>query len=87
MRAHVEALTKLRQAKAEERGQLIQSIFNMIPQTPVQPFVLRDTLSKVWLECYAEPLDKKQSWAVIKAASRRGMVGRTDDGMIYPRHG
>jgi hypothetical protein len=75
-----------REAKAGERGRLIQAIFDMMPTEPMRPFELRDTLALLWRETYNETLDRKTAWATVKAAQRRGMVGQTDDNLYFVRH-
>lgn len=86
LREHVGRMTAARAAKSEERGRLIQAVFDMIPTDPMRPFELRDMLAVLWSETYGEPLSKKQAWAVVKSAQRRAMVGQTDDNLYFVRH-
>ncbi len=86
LRQHIDRLSKMRSDKAEERGRLIQALFNMMPVQPMRAFELRDRLSALWLETYSEELDKKQAWSEVRRAMRLGMVGRSDDDLYIPRH-
>lgn len=86
LREHITKLSKLRADKAEERGRLIQALFNMMPSQPMRAFELRDRLADLWLETYDEQLDRKQAWAEVRRAMRLGMVGRSDDDLYVPRH-
>lgn len=86
LRDHITKLSKLRADKAEERGRLIQALFNMMPSQPMRAFELRDRLADLWLETYDEQLDRKQAWAEVRRAMRLGMVGRSDDDLYIPRH-
>jgi len=85
MREHVTRMVKMRAEKAEERASLIQALFDMMPDTPVRPYELRDTLAALWFETYGEELDAKAAWLQVRRAIRNGMVGKTDDGKYYPR--
>lgn len=87
MREHINRLNEARTAKSDEKAALVQAVFNLISPDPMPPYELRDRLAAEWLKCYEEDLDRKQSWNLVRLAMRKGMVGRTDDGMIYPRHG
>ena len=86
MREHVTRMTAARAAKAEERGQLVQALFDMMPSVPTRPYALRDQLVELWLKAYGEELTPKQGWLEIRCAMRLGMVGRTDNGDYIPRH-
>jgi len=86
LRQHIDRLSKMRSDKAEERGRLIQALFNMMPSQPMRAFELRDRLAALWLETYSEEIDKKQAWSEIRRAMRLGMVGRSDDDLYIPRH-
>lgn len=86
LREHITRMCAAREAKAGERGRLIQAIFDLMPTEPMRPFELRDTLALLWRETYGETLDRKTAWATVKAAQRRGMVGQTDDNLYFVRH-
>ena len=86
LRENITKMCAAREAKAGERGRLIQAIFDMMPTEPMRPFELRDTLAVLWQETYGEALDRKTAWATVKAAQRRGMVGQTDDNLYFVRH-
>ena len=86
LRQHIDRLSKMRTDKADERGRLIQALFNMMPPQPMRAFELRDRLAALWLETYSEELDKKQAWSEVRRAMRLGMVGRSDDDLYIPRH-
>ena len=86
LRENITKMCEARSAKAQERGRLIQALFDLMPVEPMRPFELRDTLALLWQETYGEALDRKTAWANVKAAQRRGMVGQTDDGLYFVRH-
>jgi hypothetical protein len=86
LREHITRMVVARGAKAQERGRLIQAIFDMMPTEPMRPFELRDTVALLWGETYGEVMDRKTAWATVKAAQRRGMVGQTDDNLYFVRH-
>jgi hypothetical protein len=86
LRQHIDRLTAARGAKAEERGRLIQAVFDMIPTEPMRPHELRDALALLWTETYGEPMDKKAAWNMVRSAQRLGMIGQTDDNLYFVRH-
>lgn len=75
-----------RTAKAEERASLVQALFDMMPEEPVRPFLLRDRLVELWETAYGEKLTRRQGWLEVRCAMRHGMVAQTDDGDYIPRH-
>lgn len=88
MRQHIDQLNSARTAKSEEIAHLIQAVLNLIPTDQrYRAHELRDLLATEWGRCYDEPLTKKQAWNKLRKAMRHGMIGRDDNGLIYPRHG
>jgi hypothetical protein len=88
MRQHIDQLNSARTAKSEEMAHLIQAVLNLIPTDQrYRAHELRDLLATEWGRCYDEPLTKKQAWNKLRKAMRHGMIGRDDNGLIYPRHG
>lgn len=85
MRQHIGDLNAARTAKTDERVALVQALFDLMPDTPVLPCVMRDRLAELWAECYGELLDRKQAWNHLRSARRRGKVAQTDEGLYYPR--
>ena len=75
-------------AKSEEAAQLVQAVLNLIPTEPgYRAHEIRDLFASEWGRCYDEPLTKKDAWNKIRKAMRHGMLGRDENGLIYPRHG
>lgn len=88
MREHVAQLNVARSAKSEESAALVQAVINLIPADKgYQAHQLRDLFAGEWGRCYNEPLDKKAAWNKVRKAMRHGMLGRDENGLIYPRHG
>jgi hypothetical protein len=87
MADHIKKLNVARLAKSDEKAQLVQAVFNLMPADPVFPYQLRDALAREWKLCYEEDVEPKAAWNLVRLAMRKGMVGRSDDGRIYPRHG
>lgn len=88
MKQHVENLNAARTAKSEEAAQLVQAVLNLIPaDRGYRAHELRDLFAGEWGRCYDEPLTKKEAWNKIRKAMRHGMLGRDENGLIYPRHG
>lgn len=87
MRKHITTLSTIRTEKAQERGRLIQAIFNLLPEVPMFPYELRDAFAVEWESCYGEVLDRKQAWSHIRCALRQGMIAKNDEGRYIVRHG
>lgn len=86
MREHLNRLNGARTAKSDERAALVQAVFNLLPTDPMPPYELRDRLLTEWSRCYDEAIDKKAAWNLVRLGMRKGMVGRDENGLIYPRH-
>jgi len=88
MRQHIGQLNDARTAKSDEAAQLVQAVINLIPADKgYRAHELRDLFASEWGRCYDEPLTKKDAWNKIRKAMRHGMLGRDDNGLIYPRQG
>jgi hypothetical protein len=85
MREHLTQMNEARSKQSEQRGELVQALLNMMSVEPVQPYVMRNNLKSLWKECYNEDKTDKESWNLIRMAMRKGMIGRTDNNLIYPR--
>jgi len=87
MREHVNKLTEARVKKSEETAALVQVVLNLIPADPVAPYKLRDTFRQLWKETYDEDKTNQEAWNLLRLAMRHGKIGKTENGLIYPRHG
>ena len=88
MKQHISDLNSARTAKSEEAAQLVQAVLNLIPTDKgYRAHELRDLFASEWGRCYDEPLTKKDAWNKVRKAMRHGMLGRDENGLIYPRHG
>lgn len=77
-----------RTKKAEQNAELIQAILNALSEVvtePIAPYKLRDLFQETWNESYGEEKTKKEAWNLLRIAMRNGMIGRTENGLIYPR--
>ena len=73
-------------AVAWDRLELVQAILNMISTDPVAPYKMRETFRQLWKETYDEDKTSKESWNLLRLAMRHGKIGKTENGLIYPRH-
>ena len=88
MKQHISDLNSARTAKSEEAAQLVQAVLNLIPlDRGYRAHELRDLFASEWGRCYDETLTSKEAWNKIRKAMRHGMLGRDENGLIYPRHG
>lgn len=85
MREHLTRMNDARTKKAEQNAELIQAILNMLPDEPCQPYQLRDLFKQTWNESYGEEKTTKEAWNLLRVAMRHGKIGRTENGLIYPR--
>lgn len=79
-----------RTKKAEQNAELIQAILNALSEVvtePIPPYKLRDLFQETWNESYGEDKTKREAWNLLRIAMRNGMIGRTENGLIYPRKG
>ena len=86
MREHINHMNQAKVKKSEQTAELVQAILNMIPVNPVAPYKLRDTFRQLWKETYDEDKSSKEAWNLLRIAMRYGKIGRTENGLIYPRH-
>jgi len=47
---------------------------------------MRETFRQLWKETYDEDKTSKESWNLLRLAMRHGKIGKTENGLIYPRH-
>lgn len=88
MKQHISDLNSARTAKSEEAAQLVQAVLNLIPlDRGYRAHELRDLFASEWGRCYDETLTSKEAWNKVRKAMRHGMLGRDENGLIYPRHG
>lgn len=87
MRDHLNQMNKARSAKSEETAELVKALFDMLPVEPMQPYVFRDNIQKLWKECYSEEKTKQESWNLVRLAMRKGFIGKLENGLIFPRKG
>jgi hypothetical protein len=86
MREHINHMNQAKVKKSEQTAELVQAILNMMPIDPVAPYKLRDTFRQLWKETYDEEKSSKEAWNLLRIAMRYGKIGRTENGLIYPRH-
>lgn len=88
MREHLTRMNDARTKKAEQNAELIQAILNALSEVvtePIPPYKLRDLFQETWNESYGEEKTKREAWNLLRIAMRNGMIGRTENGLIYPR--
>jgi len=87
MKEHLNQINQAKVAKSEETAELVQAILNMLDTEPVAPYKLRDAFQQTWNESYGEQKNKKEAWNLLRLAMRHGKIGKTENGLIYPRQG
>ena len=87
MKEHLNQINQAKVAKSEETAELVQAILNMLDTNPVAPYKLRDAFQQTWNESYGEQKSKKEAWNLLRLAMRHGKIGKTENGLIYPRQG
>lgn len=85
MREHINHMNQAKVAKSEQTAELVQAILNMLPDDPVAPYKLRDLFRQTWNESYGEEKSSKEAWNLLRLAMRHGKIGKTENGLIYPR--
>jgi len=85
MKEHLDQMNQAKVAKSEETAELVQAILNMLDTEPVAPYKLRDAFHQTWNESYGEQKSKKEAWNLLRLAMRHGKIGKTENGLIYPR--
>jgi len=85
MKEHLDQMNQARLAKSEHMAALVQKILNMLSDDPVAPYVLREEFKQSWNESYGEERTSKEAWNLLRLAMRHGKIGRTENGLIYPR--
>jgi hypothetical protein len=86
MKEHLQQMNQAKVAKSEQTAELVQAILNMISTDPVAPYKMRETFRQLWKETYDEDKTSKESWNLLRLAMRHGKIGKTENGLIYPRH-
>lgn len=85
MKEHLDQMNQAKVAKSEETAELVQAILNMLDTEPVAPYKLRNAFQQTWNESYGEQKSKKEAWNLLRLAMRHGKIGKTENGLIYPR--
>ena len=86
MKEHLQQMNQAKVAKSEQTAELVQAVLNMISTDPVAPYKMRETFRQLWKETYDEDKTSKESWNLLRLAMRHGKIGKTENGLIYPRH-